>query len=181
MSKRTWTEVNPTGSELDAKLKAAGIGRSTFYARRKSGASVDQALVGPETTGPGKSEVRPDYHREVERAVELGLLKSADEAPPIPRYTRNLKRGMSPRIAVLARSRWTYKALQALRDEQRPFGSKHATVYDVLHSTTYKSYLTSLYEQSSCMTPDQFYTIALMLTRVNNKNDNTRGKPAQTR
>lgn len=172
---KDWVNPNPTGNELDTKLKAAGIGRSTFFKRRKAGATIEQALTGPETTGPGKSEMTPEYKRQVQTALRFGLIKSEAEVPSIKHYLRNKERGLSPRIAILARTRWTYQSLQSLQDEvaQRNVDCNEPV------STLYRSYLTSLYEQANCLTPEQFYTIALMLTRVIETNDNSRGKSAK--
>jgi hypothetical protein len=166
VSKWKAASVNPTGSELDAKLRAAGIGRSTFFKRRKAGATVEDALQPPTTTGPGKSEVKPGYETAIKTAMDRGLFDSVDDAPSQLHFSRNIDRGLPADLAILARTRWTPEQIKQLRSEARALTTTPRLFVQLLLTPDFRGYMHALFHFANCLTPEQFYTIALMLVRT---------------
>jgi len=168
------TRPNPTGSELEAALREAGIGRATFFKRRKAGASVDAALRPPETAGPGKSTKKPGYEQALQQAIQRGLLDETT-APSLVHFSRNIERGLPPELAILARTRWTPEEIKTLQQHAKTGALTPRRFIALLMSFEFRQYISLLFEHSNCVNADQFYTIVLMLVKMIQKGQTTDG------
>ena len=157
-----------TRDVLNAKLKAAGLARSTFYdcKSRFPDLTEDQLINLPRGVRGGPDGRKEAYEDTLAYAKAQGLIKNRSEEPLLQTMRRNQRKGLPDKLAILAKPQVTQKHHAALVAQARAVGANADFVHELMMNPTFGSYLMALLRYAHVLAPKQVHTVFMAMARL---------------